>query len=233
MILNELVKLTTLWTTGPRALIFFLFLHENVVFIRSALSRLVLGNPLLKSGRCLWRLSSSRLDHLNGVPLHLIGCRYHWWRLPSCCLVSAWRHPVSLALSCLVVTVQAECAGWVYWQQACALSSSLHQTQSLSLWHPVCPSFVLWHNQWDASVRSEDVSMSIWLRVGRWKTVLWSVVHVLYTSSKGGGHCCCTFLLLQSQSLLPRFVPTLALKSPRRMSLSVRGIAEITESRSS
>ena len=59
---------------------------------------LVLGNPLLKSGRCLGRLSSSLLDHLNGVPLRLIGCRYHWWRLASCWPVSIWRHPVSLAL---------------------------------------------------------------------------------------------------------------------------------------
>ena len=47
------------------------------------------------------------LDHLNGVPLHLIGCRYHWWRIASCCLVSAWRHLVSFALFCLVIAVQA------------------------------------------------------------------------------------------------------------------------------
>ena len=99
---------------------FFVILGKPVYKI------LVLGNPLLKSGRCLWRLSSSLLDHLNGVPFHLIGCRYQWWRLVSCFLVSAWRHPVSLVLPCLVVALQAECAGSVCWQQASDLSSSLH-----------------------------------------------------------------------------------------------------------
>ena len=64
----------------------------------------------------------------NGVQLHLIDCRYHWRSLASCCLVLAWRHPISLALSCLVVAVQAECAGSVCWQQACDLSSCLHHT---------------------------------------------------------------------------------------------------------
>ena len=38
---------------------------------------LVLGNPLLKSERCLWRLSSSHLL-LNCVPVHLNGCRDRW-----------------------------------------------------------------------------------------------------------------------------------------------------------
>ena len=81
---------------------------------------LVQGNPLLKRKRCLWRLSSSHL--------HLIGCRDRWRALVSCCLVSAWRHPISLAPSCLVVVVQAECAGWVCWEQACDMSNSLHHT---------------------------------------------------------------------------------------------------------
>ena len=72
---------------------------------------LVLGNPLLKSERCLSRLSSSHLHLLNCVPVHLNGCRDRCRMLASCCPVSAWRHPLSLAPSCLVVVVQAECAG--------------------------------------------------------------------------------------------------------------------------
>ena len=67
---------------------------------------LVLGNPLLKSERCLWRLSSSHLHFLNCVPVHLNDYRDRWRMLTSCCLVS-------LAPSCLVVVIQAECAGWV------------------------------------------------------------------------------------------------------------------------
>ena len=77
---------------------------------------LVLGNPFLKSERCLWRLSSSHLHLLNCVPVHLNGCRDRWRMLASCCLVSAWRHLISLTPSCLEVVVQAECAGWVCWQ---------------------------------------------------------------------------------------------------------------------
>ena len=88
---------------------------------------LVLRNPLLKSERCLWRLSSSHLHLLNCVPVHLNDCRDRWRMLASCCLVSAWRRLISLAPSFLVVVVQAECAGWVCWQQACDLSNSLHQ----------------------------------------------------------------------------------------------------------
>ena len=87
---------------------------------------LVLENPLVKSKRCLWRLSSSHLHLLNCVPVHLNCYRDRWWMLASCCLVSAWKHPISLAPTCLVVVVQAECTGWVCWQQACDLSNSLH-----------------------------------------------------------------------------------------------------------
>ena len=35
----------------------------------------VLGNPLLKSKRCLLRLSSSHLPFLHCVPVRLNGCR--------------------------------------------------------------------------------------------------------------------------------------------------------------
>ena len=53
---------------------------------------LVLGNPLLKGERCLWRLSSSHLHLMNCVPVHLNGCISHWRMLASCCLVSARAH---------------------------------------------------------------------------------------------------------------------------------------------
>ena len=186
---------------------------------------LVRGNPLLKSERCFWRLSRSHLHLLNCVPVHLNDCRYHWRMLASCCLVSVWRHPISLALSCLVVVVQAECACWVCWQQACDLSNSLHHTpfcHSDSL--PVLP------------LHYDIVNEMLFLRVGRRKTVL--VI----------SNACSAHFLKRRSPLLLHFptpsdpitpsqvwwsVPTVALKSLRRMSLSVRGAAEITGSRSS
>ena len=110
---------------------------------------LVLVNPLLKSEWCLWKLSSYHLDPLNCVPVHLNGCRYHYWMLASGCFVSPWRHPNSLTLSCLVLAIQAEWVGWVCWQQACDLSNSLHHTVFVTL--TSCLSFFsLRHSQWDA-----------------------------------------------------------------------------------
>ena len=58
-----------------------------------------------------------------------------------------------------MAVLQAGCAGWVCWQQACDLSNSLHKTESLSLRHPVYTSFALWYSQWDTNVWSEGTSM--------------------------------------------------------------------------
>ena len=84
-------------------------------------------------------------------------------------------------------------------------SPGLYHTQSLSLWHPVCPSFALWHSQWDASVWSEGASMMSFCKLVDRRLCWWSVIHALHTSLKGGVHCCCTSQHLQIQSLLPRF----------------------------
>ena len=67
--------------------------------------------------------------------------------------------------------------------------------QSLSLWHPVCPSFALWHGQWDASVLSKDASMITSCELVDGRPCWWSVFHALNTSLKEGSHCCCTSLL--------------------------------------
>ena len=71
--------------------------------------------------------------------------------------------------------------------------------------HPVCPSFALWQSQWDASIWSRGASMIFYHELVYGILCWWSVVHALHTSLKGGGHCRCTSLLLQFQSLLPRF----------------------------
>ena len=179
---------------------------------------LVLGNPLLKSGRCLWRLSSSLRDHLNGVPLHLIGCSYHWWRLASCYLDSAWRRLFGTFLHC------GRCAGCM--RRLSLLTTSLWSAKQ-SAPHIVfvtltsCLSFL---HTMIYSMRCQCLERGcihdVLLQVGRRKTVL------VISSS------CSAHFVKRRKSLLLHFptpsvpitpsqvwwsVPTIALKSPRRM----------------
>ena len=43
-------------------------------------------------------------------------------------------------------------------------------------WHPVCPSFALWHSQWDASVWSEGTSMMSFCELVDGRLCWWSVI---------------------------------------------------------
>ena len=62
------------------------------------------------------------------------------------------------------------------------------------------------HSQWDARVSSDGSSMMTCCELIDGVCMCWwSIVHGLHTSLKGGSHCCCTFLLLQFQSLLPKY----------------------------
>ena len=148
--------------------------------------------------------------------------------LASCCLVSAWRHPISLALSCLVVAVPTECAGLVISPTVSSTHSRCHSD--------ILPVLSVLPLHYKIVKEERGYIHDILLRVGKRNTVL-------VISSLSSAH----FLKRRRSLLLPFLtpsipitlsqvwwsVPTLALKSPRKKSLSVRGAAEITESRSS
>ena len=89
---------------------------------------LVQGNPLLKSGR---GLKTVQFSSGSSERSFIASDRLQTSLMKACLLLSCFSlefQSFSLALSCLVVAVQAECAGSVYRQQACDLSSSLHHT---------------------------------------------------------------------------------------------------------
>ena len=149
----------------------------------------------------------------------------------SCCLVSAWRylwHVLSL---------------WT----PCRLNAQVKLADNKPV---ICPTVCITHTLCYSDIMSVrpshyDVAMGcqylqqgcihdVLLQVGRRKTV--SVI---------SSSCFAHFLKRRRPSLLHfpppsvpvapsyfrRSVPTLALKSPRRMSLSVQGVAEFAESR--
>ena len=180
------------------------------------------GNPLLKSEWCIWRLPSFYLDPLICAQIDVNGYRYHWM-LASCCIVSVWRHRVSLALSCLaspcMLNAQVEFADnkSVIWPTVCATHSLRHSD-------PVCPSFALHYgivNEMPVFGARRGCIHDVFLRVVRRKTVL--IISNSY----------CAHFLKRRRPLLLYFptpsapitpsqvwwsVPSLALKSPRRMS---------------
>ena len=141
------------------------------------------------------------------------------------------RHIQSLGLSCLVIAAQFGLLSWVCWHPVYDQSSSLFHTWSLSLWHCVYLSSALRHSQWDANTWNEDASMmDVLLRFGRQKTVL-----VISRS-------CSAHFLRSRRPLLLHFPISSDSITPSQVcwsvttlsvSLSVRGFAEKTLSRSS
>ena len=113
-------------------------------------------------------------------------------------VVSAWRHPISLELSNLVVAVQVGFLSWVCWQPVDDLSSSLLHTWSLSLWHHACFSAAPWHSQWDASVWNEDASMMSCCGLVDGRPYWWSTDHTQHTFLGAEDHYCCFAFALWS-----------------------------------
>ena len=110
------------------------------------------------------RLSSSLQDPLNWVALHLNGCRHGLWKPVSSCLVSVWRRPISLELSCLVFAIRVGFVAGACLQPVYDLSSNLLNIWSLSLWHPVNRFLLSPTSTWRVSLRAA-VSILYLLRI--------------------------------------------------------------------
>ena len=108
-----------------------------------------------------WTVSLKTVQFSSGssecVPLHLNGCRYHWLMLFSYCFVSVWRHPVSLALSCLV----GRRAGWMH--MLSLLTTSRLSVQQSAPKLSLCHSFALWYMiklKWQAILLSSKLTFN-------------------------------------------------------------------------
>ena len=117
----------------------------------------------------------------------------------SCYRPSAWRHPISLEFSGLVIAVQDR-----WWRPVYNLSNCLLHTWSLSLWHAVCLSSTLWHSQWDANVWNEDASMMSWCGLLDGRLHWWSEGHAEHIFVGAEDHYCCICQLLLIRSIHPK-----------------------------
>ena len=86
--------------------------------------------------------------------------------LASCCFVSAWRFPIFLAPSCLVVAVQAKCAV-EFADKKPVICTTVCTTHSL--WHSYIPSVV--PSNYNIVNETPVFGARVLLRVGRRKTV--------------------------------------------------------------
>ena len=149
--------------------------------------------------------------------LHLTGCRYLGWTLVSCCLVSALRHPISsngAFLSC------GRRAGWIL--RLSLLTTSLWSAQQ-STPHMI---FVTLTSCLFSSTQCHfGASMHPWCLVAVWqpedRICDQHAARLISAHSLRSRRLLLLYLPMSSGSITPFqvwwSVPTLALKSPRRM----------------
>ena len=190
----------------------------------------VLEYQQLKNETRFEMLSMSLLDPLNWVAMRLICANIIEESCPS-----GWRHPISLELSGLVIAAQDRWWRRICWQPVYNLSSCLLYTWSLSLWHAVCLSSVLWHSQWYDNVWNDDSSIMPWCSLVDGRLYWWSEGHAEHIDVGAEDHygCICQFLLIRSIHPKPGSLCQLWHLSHREWWACNLGVVEITLSRSS
>ena len=119
----------------------------------------ILGNPLLKSERCLWSLSvSSRASGLCSSASKRLQISF----INACFLLSCFSLKTSTLWNYLILWSPCRLNAHVeFCWQAWNLSKRMLHAYSLSL----CPSFAPWRSQCDANIWSEVIP---WCQVASW-----------------------------------------------------------------